>query len=77
MFTVCQALTHFISFNPRNSPLGEVLELVPFIDEETEHIEINNLPKVQSGDGAASTRTRGGLTRATVLTCLGAFDDKR
>lgn len=50
MFTVCQALTHFISFNPRNSPLGEVLELVPFIGEETEHIEINNLPKVQSGD---------------------------
>lgn len=57
--------------------MGEVLELVPFIDEETEHIEINNLPKVQSGDGTASTRTRGSLTTATVLTCLAAFDEKR
>ena len=34
MLPVCQALTHFNSFDP--SPLGEVLGLDPFIDVETE-----------------------------------------
>lgn len=44
----CQALTQFISLNPCNTPLGEVLGLVPFIDRKLRHKEINNLPKVQS-----------------------------
>lgn len=34
MLPLCQALTHFNSFDP--NPLGEVLGLDPFIDVETE-----------------------------------------
>lgn len=39
-------------------------------------MEISDLPKIQSGHSTASIRTRGHLSRATILTCLGAFGDK-